>query len=190
MRHQSPRADVRPAVRVLPHIRRMVRRSSAPRARSTIPDVVGLLSGRSHGGRSVGRSPSATTKRRATVGGCLSSHSHYSGTASYMPSTDAATADSCVRAVRISRPGALCQFDLLIAKGRRPAVVARLLQVNRTGLYRRPKRPPKTADRRPHLRFQRAPLTSSGGRCTTCLQVEARGRLFRSGGRHSSPAGS
>ena len=30
----------------------------------------------------------------------------------------------------------------LIAKGRRPAVVARVLQVNRTGLYRRPKRRP------------------------------------------------
>ncbi len=30
----------------------------------------------------------------------------------------------------------------LIAKGRRPAVVARVLQVNRTGLYRKPKRRP------------------------------------------------
>jgi putative transposase len=35
----------------------------------------------------------------------------------------------------------------LIAKGRRPAVVARVLQVNRTGLYRTPKRLPKTARR-------------------------------------------
>jgi putative transposase len=32
----------------------------------------------------------------------------------------------------------------LIAKGRRPAVVARVLQVNRTGLYRTPKRRPPT----------------------------------------------
>src|SRR5213593_4053649 len=32
----------------------------------------------------------------------------------------------------------------LIAKGRRPAVVARVLQVNRTGLYRKPKRRPTT----------------------------------------------
>jgi len=30
----------------------------------------------------------------------------------------------------------------LIAKGRRPAVVARVLQVNRSGLYRKPKRRP------------------------------------------------
>jgi putative transposase len=36
----------------------------------------------------------------------------------------------------------------LIAKGRRPAVVARVLRVNRTGLYGTPKRPPK-ATRRP-----------------------------------------
>jgi putative transposase len=36
----------------------------------------------------------------------------------------------------------------LIAKGRRPAVVARVLQVNRSGLYRTPKRRPK-ATRRP-----------------------------------------
>ena len=35
----------------------------------------------------------------------------------------------------------------LVAKGRRPAVVARVLQVNRSGLYRTPKRPPKTARR-------------------------------------------
>jgi putative transposase len=35
----------------------------------------------------------------------------------------------------------------LIAKGRRPAVVARVLQVNRSGLYRTPKRPPKTLRR-------------------------------------------
>ena len=35
----------------------------------------------------------------------------------------------------------------LIAKGRRPGVVARVLQVNRTGLYRTPKRRPKTARR-------------------------------------------
>jgi putative transposase len=36
----------------------------------------------------------------------------------------------------------------LIAKGRRPAVVARgVLQVNRNGLYRTPKRPPKTVRR-------------------------------------------
>ncbi len=35
-----------------------------------------------------------------------------------------------------------------IAKGRRPAVVARVLQVNRSGLYRTPKRPP-TGERRP-----------------------------------------
>jgi putative transposase len=35
----------------------------------------------------------------------------------------------------------------LVAKGRRPAVVARVLQVNRTGLYRTAKRPPKTARR-------------------------------------------
>ncbi len=34
-----------------------------------------------------------------------------------------------------------------IAKGRRPAVVARVLQVNRSGLYRTPKRPP-TGERR------------------------------------------
>jgi len=33
----------------------------------------------------------------------------------------------------------------LIAKGRRPAVVARVLQVNRMGLYRTPKRRPATA---------------------------------------------
>jgi putative transposase len=32
----------------------------------------------------------------------------------------------------------------LVAKGRRPAVVARVLQVNRTGLYRVPKRRPPT----------------------------------------------
>ena len=31
----------------------------------------------------------------------------------------------------------------LVAKGRRPAVVARVLQVNRRGLYRTPKRPPR-----------------------------------------------
>ena len=36
----------------------------------------------------------------------------------------------------------------LIAKGRRPAVVARVLQVNRTGLYRTPKRRPR-GQRRP-----------------------------------------
>jgi len=36
----------------------------------------------------------------------------------------------------------------LIAKGRKPAVVARVLQVNRTGLYRTPQRRPK-ATRRP-----------------------------------------
>jgi len=30
----------------------------------------------------------------------------------------------------------------LVAKGRRPAIVARVLQVNRTGLYRKPKRRP------------------------------------------------
>jgi putative transposase len=36
----------------------------------------------------------------------------------------------------------------LIAKGRRPAVVARVLQVNRTGLYRTPKRRPAAAARR------------------------------------------
>src|SRR5438046_764545 len=36
----------------------------------------------------------------------------------------------------------------LIAKGRRPAVVARVLQVNRTGLYRTPKRRPP-GQRRP-----------------------------------------
>jgi len=36
----------------------------------------------------------------------------------------------------------------LIAKGRRPAVVARMLQVNRTGLYRTPQRRPKD-QRRP-----------------------------------------
>ena len=35
----------------------------------------------------------------------------------------------------------------LIAKGRRPAVVARVLQVNRSGLYRTPKRRPKAARR-------------------------------------------
>ncbi len=35
----------------------------------------------------------------------------------------------------------------LIAKGRRPAVVARVLQVNRTGLYRTPKRRPLAARR-------------------------------------------
>ena len=35
----------------------------------------------------------------------------------------------------------------LIAKGRRPAVVARVLQVNRTGLYRTPTRPPKMTRR-------------------------------------------
>ena len=35
----------------------------------------------------------------------------------------------------------------LVAKGRRPAVVARVLQVNRSGLYRTPKRPPKTTRR-------------------------------------------
>jgi putative transposase len=35
----------------------------------------------------------------------------------------------------------------LVAKGRRPAVVARVLQVNRTGLYRTPKRRPRTARR-------------------------------------------
>jgi putative transposase len=35
----------------------------------------------------------------------------------------------------------------LIATGRRPAVVARVLQVNRSGLYRTPKRPPKRARR-------------------------------------------
>lgn len=33
----------------------------------------------------------------------------------------------------------------LIANGRRPAIVARVLQVNRSGLYRRPTRRPKTA---------------------------------------------
>jgi putative transposase len=38
----------------------------------------------------------------------------------------------------------------LIAKGRRPAVVARVLQVNRTGLYRKPKRRPPDL-RRPVL---------------------------------------
>jgi putative transposase len=32
----------------------------------------------------------------------------------------------------------------LIAKGRKPAVVARVLQVNRSGLYRTPRRPPTT----------------------------------------------
>jgi putative transposase len=37
----------------------------------------------------------------------------------------------------------------LIAKGREPAVVARVLQVNRSGLYRVPKRPPKAARRPP-----------------------------------------
>ena len=36
----------------------------------------------------------------------------------------------------------------LVAKGRRPAVVARVLQVNRTGLYRTPKRRPAVARRR------------------------------------------
>jgi putative transposase len=35
----------------------------------------------------------------------------------------------------------------LVAKGRKPAVVARVLQVNRTGLYRTPKRRPRTAGR-------------------------------------------
>jgi putative transposase len=35
----------------------------------------------------------------------------------------------------------------LVAKGRRPAVVARVMQVNRSGLYRTPKRPPKMARR-------------------------------------------
>jgi putative transposase len=35
----------------------------------------------------------------------------------------------------------------LVAKGRRPAVVARVMQVNRSGLYRTPKRPPKTLRR-------------------------------------------
>ena len=35
----------------------------------------------------------------------------------------------------------------LIAKARRPTVVARVLQVNRTGLYRTPKRRPKMAGR-------------------------------------------
>jgi putative transposase len=35
----------------------------------------------------------------------------------------------------------------LIAKGRRPAVVARVLRVNRSGLYKRPKRPPKATRR-------------------------------------------
>jgi putative transposase len=35
----------------------------------------------------------------------------------------------------------------LIAKGRKPAVVARVLQVNRSGLYRTPKRRPKAARR-------------------------------------------
>ena len=35
----------------------------------------------------------------------------------------------------------------LVAKGRRPAVVARVLQVNRTGLYRTPKRRPPAARR-------------------------------------------
>lgn len=35
----------------------------------------------------------------------------------------------------------------LVAKGRRPAVVARVLQVNRSGLYRTPKRPPRTTGR-------------------------------------------
>ena len=35
----------------------------------------------------------------------------------------------------------------LIAKGRRPAVVARVLQVNRSGLYRTPKRRPAAARR-------------------------------------------
>jgi putative transposase len=35
----------------------------------------------------------------------------------------------------------------LIAKGRKPALVARVLQANRSGLYRAPKRPPKTARR-------------------------------------------
>jgi hypothetical protein len=35
----------------------------------------------------------------------------------------------------------------LIAKGRRAAVVARVMQVNRTGLYRPPKRRPKTTRR-------------------------------------------
>jgi putative transposase len=35
----------------------------------------------------------------------------------------------------------------LIAEGRRPAVVARVLQVNRTGLYRTPRRRPKAATR-------------------------------------------
>jgi putative transposase len=35
----------------------------------------------------------------------------------------------------------------LLAKGRRPAVVARVLQVNRSGLYRAPMRPPKTTRR-------------------------------------------
>lgn len=35
----------------------------------------------------------------------------------------------------------------LVAKGRRPAVVARVLQVNRTGLYRTPKRRPVLARR-------------------------------------------
>ncbi len=38
----------------------------------------------------------------------------------------------------------------LVAKGRKPAVVARVLQVNRTGLYRTPKRRPK-GQRRPLL---------------------------------------
>jgi putative transposase len=35
----------------------------------------------------------------------------------------------------------------LVAKGRRPAVVARVMQVNRSGLYRTPRRPPKTLRR-------------------------------------------
>lgn len=35
----------------------------------------------------------------------------------------------------------------LVAKGRRPAVVARVMQVNRSGLYRTPRRPPKTTRR-------------------------------------------
>ena len=35
----------------------------------------------------------------------------------------------------------------LVAKGRRPAVVARVMQVNRSGLYRPPRRPPKTTRR-------------------------------------------
>jgi putative transposase len=40
------------------------------------------------------------------------------------------------------RSRAACSREL-IARGRRPAVVARVLQVNRSGLYRTPRRRPK-----------------------------------------------